>query len=55
MTSTSITDFLISLAFIGMGVGAVLSRLRQVNQPPLARDHHEVIPRGGRRGSDGPR
>jgi len=55
MTSSSITDFLISVSFLGAGGYALLARLRRVAEAPNSRDRHEAIPDGGRRRGDGPR
>ncbi|MET0864674.1 MAG: hypothetical protein ABWZ98_10100 [Nakamurella sp.] len=55
MTSSSITDFLISVSFLSAGGYALWARLRRVAGTSAARDQHEVIPRGGHRGGDGPR
>ncbi|MEP6562910.1 MAG: hypothetical protein ABJD68_17755 [Nakamurella sp.] len=55
MTSSSITDFLIAISFLGAGVYSMMTRLRGVAHGPNARDQHEVIPGGDRRRGDGPR
>jgi len=55
MTSSSITDFLISMAFFGAGGYALLQRLRRIADAPDSRDRHEALPGGGRRRGDGPR
>ena len=55
MTSSSITDFLISISFLGAGGYALMARLRRVDAAHTTRDQHETIPGGGRRRGDGPR
>jgi hypothetical protein len=55
MTSSSITDFLISASFLGAGGYALLARIRRGAGAPKSRDQHETIPGGGRRRGDGPR
>jgi len=49
MTSSSITDFLISVSFLGAGGYALLARLRRAAAAPNSRDQHETIPGSGRR------
>jgi hypothetical protein len=49
MTSSAITDFLISVSFLGAGGYALMARLRRAEQTPNSRDRHETIPGSGRR------
>jgi len=51
MTASSITDFLISVSFLGAGGYALLARLRRAAQSTNSRDQHETIPGSGRRSS----
>ena len=48
MTSSSVTDFLISLSFLTAGGYALMLRLRATAAKPDIRDQHESIPRGSR-------
>ena len=45
MTSSSVTDFLISFSFVAAGCYA---RLRSTSSKPDIRDQHESIQRNGR-------
>ena len=48
MTSSSVTDFLLSLSFLAAGGYALMLRLRTPASKPDIRDQHESI-RPGRR------
>lgn len=47
MTSSSVTDFLISLSFLIAGGYALMLRLRTAATKPDIRDQHESIQPGG--------
>jgi len=48
MTSSSVTDFLISLSFLAAGGYAFMLRLRTTVNKADIRDQHESIQPGGR-------
>lgn len=48
MTSSSVTDFLISFSFMVAGCYALVTRLRSPSATPDIRDQHESIQRNGR-------
>lgn len=50
MTSSSVTDFLISLPFLTAGGYALMLRLRTTPDKPDIRDQHESIHGGRPRG-----
>jgi hypothetical protein len=48
MTSSSVTDFLVSFSFLAAGCYALMTRLRSTSGKPDVRDQHESIQRNGR-------